>query len=56
MARGLEAADIFRRHGEAFRQTLGDHLGYVERRRIERSREVLSRYGESVIGGGGLAT
>jgi hypothetical protein len=32
MARGLEAADIFRRLGEVFRQTHGDHLGYVERR------------------------
>lgn len=28
----IEAADIFRRHGEAFRQAHGDHLGYVERR------------------------
>ena len=32
MAPGLEAADIFRRHGEAFRRAHGDHLGYVERR------------------------
>src|SRR5271157_631687 len=32
MASALEAADIFRRHGEAFRQAHGDHLGYVERR------------------------
>jgi len=32
MAPALEVADIFRRHGEAFRQTHGDHLGYGERR------------------------
>jgi hypothetical protein len=32
MAPALEVADIFRRHGEAFRQAHGDHLGYVERR------------------------
>ena len=32
MAPGLEVADIFRRHGEAFRRAHGDHLGYVERR------------------------
>jgi len=32
MARGLQAADIFRHYGEAFRQTHGDHLGSVERR------------------------
>ena len=34
MDTGIEAADIFRRHGEAFRQAHGDHLGYVERRVI----------------------
>ena len=28
----LEVADIFRRHGEAFRQAYGDHLGRTERR------------------------
>jgi hypothetical protein len=32
MAPALEVADIFRRHGEAFRQAHGDHLGYGERR------------------------
>ena len=32
MAPALEAADIFRRHGEAFRRARADHLGYVERR------------------------
>jgi hypothetical protein len=32
MAPALEAADIFRRHGKAFRRAHGDHLGYVERR------------------------
>jgi hypothetical protein len=32
MAPALEAANIFRRHGEAFRRAHGDHLGYVERR------------------------
>ena len=32
MAPGLEVADIFRRHGEAFRQEYAGHLGYVERR------------------------
>lgn len=32
MAPALEAADIFRRYGEAFRQAHGDHLGSVERR------------------------
>ena len=32
MAPGLEVADIFRRHGAAFRRAHGDHLGYVERR------------------------
>ncbi len=32
MAPALEAADIFRRHGEAFRRAHGDRLGYVERR------------------------
>lgn len=32
MDAGIEVADIFRRHGEAFRRTHGDHLGYVERR------------------------
>ena len=28
----LEVADIFRRHGHAYRQTRGDHMGRVERR------------------------
>jgi Putative transposase/Transposase zinc-binding domain len=32
MAPGLEVADIFRRHGEAFRQAHAGHLGRVERR------------------------
>jgi len=32
MAPALEVADIFRRHGEAFRQTRAGHLGRVERR------------------------
>src|SRR5215475_11101129 len=32
MAPTLEVADIFRRHGEAFRQARAGHLGYVERR------------------------
>jgi len=32
MAPALEVADIFRRHGEAFRQAHAGHLGYVERR------------------------
>lgn len=32
MAPVLEVADIFRRHGEAFRQARADHLGRVERR------------------------
>jgi hypothetical protein len=32
MAPGLEVADIFRRHGEAFRRAHGNRLGYVERR------------------------
>src|SRR6266478_6374921 len=32
MAPGLEVADIFRRHGEAFRQAHAGHLGGVERR------------------------
>ena len=34
MAPAPEVADIFRRHGEAFRQTQASHLGYVERRII----------------------
>lgn len=29
---GLEVADIFRRHGEAWRQARHGHLGRVERR------------------------
>ncbi len=29
---GLEVADIFRRHGEAWRQAHDGHLGRVERR------------------------
>jgi hypothetical protein len=32
MAPVLEVADIFRRHGEAFRQAHAGHLGCVERR------------------------
>jgi len=32
MDAGIEVADIFRRHSEAFRRAHGDHLGYVERR------------------------
>ncbi|MGY3371989.1 hypothetical protein ACVWZL_009114 [Bradyrhizobium sp. GM2.4] len=32
MAPVLEVADIFRRHGEAFRQARAGHLGRVERR------------------------
>src|SRR5262249_32658872 len=32
MAPALEVADVFRRHGEAFRQEYAGHLGYVERR------------------------
>src|SRR5262249_25963521 len=32
MVPALEVADIFRRHGEAFRQARVGHLGYVERR------------------------
>ena len=32
MAPALEVADIFRRHGEAFRQARAGHLGGVERR------------------------
>jgi Transposase zinc-binding domain len=34
MRPALEVADIFRRHGEAFRQARGSHLGRVERRVI----------------------
>lgn len=32
MRGAVEAADIFRRHGEAYRQVHGDHMGRVERR------------------------
>jgi len=32
MAPALEVADIFRRHGEAFRQAHAGHIGGVERR------------------------
>ena len=32
MAAGLEVAEIFRRHGEAYRQAQAGHLGRVERR------------------------
>jgi hypothetical protein len=32
MTPGSEVADIFRRRGEAFRQTHACHLGYVEQR------------------------
>jgi hypothetical protein len=32
MRPALELADIFRRHGEAFRRSHGEHLGRVERR------------------------
>jgi len=32
MAAAIEVADIFRRHGEAYRQAHGEHMGSVERR------------------------
>jgi hypothetical protein len=32
MSSGLEVADIFRRHGEVYRQAHAGHLGRVERR------------------------
>ncbi|WP_346659419.1 transposase zinc-binding domain-containing protein [Bradyrhizobium sp. 141] len=32
MGRPLEVADVFRRHGEAFRRAHAGHLGRVERR------------------------
>jgi hypothetical protein len=32
MAAALEVADVFRRHGDAFRQAHAGHLGRVERR------------------------
>jgi len=32
MRAALEVADIFRRHGEAFRRRHGAHLGRIERR------------------------
>ncbi|MER8403118.1 transposase zinc-binding domain-containing protein, partial [Mesorhizobium sp. M1348] len=32
MSARLEVADIFRRHGEAYRQAHDGHLGRVERR------------------------
>jgi hypothetical protein len=32
MASGLEVAEIFRRHGKAYRQAQAGHLGRVERR------------------------
>ena len=32
MGLGLEVADVFRRHGEAFRQARAGHLGCVEQR------------------------
>jgi len=32
MAAAIEVADIFRRHGEAYRQAHGAHMGRVERR------------------------
>ena len=32
MVPALEVADIFRRHGEAFRQARAGHLGGIERR------------------------
>ena len=32
MAQALEVADIFRRHGEAFRQARAGRLGRIERR------------------------
>src|SRR5260221_1886784 len=32
MAPGLEVAEVFRRHGEAYRQAQAGHLGRVERR------------------------
>jgi hypothetical protein len=37
MRPALEVADIFRRHGDAFRQTHYLHLGRVERKRRHRS-------------------
>ncbi len=32
MAGGLEVADVFRRHGSAFRAARGDHLDRMQRR------------------------
>lgn len=32
MSVGLEVADVFRRHGDAYRQARAGHLGRVERR------------------------
>jgi Transposase zinc-binding domain len=32
MATGLEVAEVFRRHGETYRQVHADHLGRTERR------------------------
>jgi hypothetical protein len=32
MSAGLEVADVFRRHGEAYRRAHDGHLGRVERR------------------------
>ena len=43
----LEVADIFRRHGEAFRRSRGAHLGRIERRvmaAIEGKREPNSTF------------
>ena len=32
MSTGLEVADVFRRHGDAYRRAHDGHLGRVERR------------------------
>ena len=32
MATGLEVAEVFRRHGETYRQVHAEHLGRTERR------------------------
>ena len=43
MSPGLEVADIFRRHGDAYRQAHDGHLGRVERR-VMRAIEVSRRW------------
>jgi hypothetical protein len=40
MSAGLEVADVFRRHGEAYRRAHDAHLGRVERRVMSRHRAV----------------